>query len=192
MEVEVPDPHEVKEKAENPFARRVALFVAIYAVILAIAAAGGHNASKEMLMEQLQATDLWGQYQAKSIRESNSLNEYEKLEIEMLNENAAPDAKAKNEARKTRLKAKLDQYQKDKEEISREARKHEAARDESLRRDPYFDYAEVVLQISIVLASVAMLSGKRWAFAASLVLAVVGAMLALNGYFLFDHGKLLA
>jgi hypothetical protein len=170
----------------------VALFVAIYAVVLAIAAAGGHKAGKEMLMEQLQATDLWGQFQGKSIRESNALSEYEKLEIEMLNGDALAEAKAKNETRKTRLKTKLDQYEKDKEEIFREAKKHEAARDEALHRDPYFDFAEVALQISIVLASVAMLSGKRWAFVTSLVLAVIGVALTLNGYLLLDHGKLLA
>ena len=60
-----------------------------------------------------------------------------------------------------------------------------AERDVASRRDPYFDYAEVLLQISIVLASVAMLSGKRWAFYASLALAGLGALLCANGYGLF-------
>ena len=40
-EVEIPDPHEVHEKAENPFSKKVAFAVAVYAVVLAIASAGG-------------------------------------------------------------------------------------------------------------------------------------------------------
>ena len=40
-EIELPNPHEAKERAEDPFTKMVALSVAIYAVVLAIAAAGG-------------------------------------------------------------------------------------------------------------------------------------------------------
>jgi len=36
-----------------------------------------------------------------------------------------------------------------------------------------------------------MLSGKKWAFVVSLVLAVSGALLTVNGFFLLDGGKLL-
>lgn len=36
--------------------------------------------------------------------------------------------------------------------------------------------------MAIVLASVAMLSGRRWAFIASLFLAVVAALLTVNGF----------
>ena len=53
------------------------------------------------------------------------------------------------------------------------------------RKDPYFDFAEVAFQVAIVLASVAMLSGKRWAFVTSLVLAVLATALAANGFGLF-------
>jgi hypothetical protein len=192
MEVEVPDPHEVKEKAENPFARRVALFVAIYAVVLAIAAAGGHKAGKDMLMEQQKASNKWAQYQAKAIREAIYINESEKLEMELARQSLTGEARVIAERSKARIREKLDDYKKDKAEITEEAKKHEEARDDAHHRDPYFDFAEVALQISIVLASVAMLSGKRWAFVASLVLAVIGVALTLNGYLLLDHGKLLA
>jgi hypothetical protein len=192
MEVEVPDPHEVKEKAENPFAKRVALFVAIYAVVLAIAAAGGHNASKDMLMEQQKASNKWAQYQAKAIREAIYINESEKLEMELARQSLTGEARVIAERSKARIREKLDDYKKDKAEITAEAKKHEEIRDEAHHRDPYFDFAEVALQISIVLASVAMLSGKRWAFVASLVLAFIGVALTLNGYLLLDHGKLLA
>ena len=49
-EVELPSPDEMHERAADPFARTVALFVAVYAVGLAVAAFGGHAAAKDMMM----------------------------------------------------------------------------------------------------------------------------------------------
>ena len=188
-EIEIPNPHEVKEKAEDPFARTVALFVAVYAVMLAIASLGGHNAGKEMMMEQQMASNKWAQYQAKAIREALYQNDEEKLDLDIA-KGMTGEANAKAEKMAARIKKKLEEYKKDKEEISKEAKHHEHERDIASARDPFFDFAEVALQIAIVLASVAMLSGKRWAFIASLVLALGGMALAANGYLLIVGVKL--
>jgi Domain of unknown function (DUF4337) len=190
-EIEIPNPHEAKEKAEDPFTKGVALCVAIYAVILALAAAGGNNAGKDMMMEQQKSTNKWGQYQAKAIREALYLNDLEKLEIDLIKGGMTPEAAQKVQQNVERIKTKLAEYKTEKETISNEAKSHEAKRDKAHKRDPYFDFAEVALQIAVVLASVAMLSGKRWAFYASIVLAIIGAILTLNGYFLLDAGKIL-
>jgi hypothetical protein len=42
-EVELPNPEELRERAEDRFGRRVALVTAVYAVILAVASLGGNN-----------------------------------------------------------------------------------------------------------------------------------------------------
>jgi Domain of unknown function (DUF4337) len=42
------------------------------------------------------------------------------------------------------------------------ARDHEKMRDRALKRDPYFDYAEALLQIAIVLISVSIIAGIAW------------------------------
>ena len=84
---------------------------------------------------------------------------------------------------------------KDKDELSDKAKKAKADGDERvkvanaelaryLRKDPYFDLAEVAFNLSIVMASVSMLSGKRWAFYVSVVLALIGAGMTVNGFFL--------
>ena len=49
-------------------------------------------------------------------------------------------------------------------------------------KDPYFLIAEALLQISIVMASVSILSRSRPTFVFSLVLAAIGVALVLNGY----------
>jgi hypothetical protein len=58
----------------------------------------------------------------------------------------------------------------------------EAERDLAMSRDPYFDFGEALLQIAIVLASVAIISGGLALLALSGVLGVTGALLTLNGY----------
>ncbi len=183
-DIEVPDPNEAEEKAADPFTKTVALLVAVYAVALAVTALGGSNAGKDMVMAQQKASNQWAYYQAKVMRENMYLLEAEKLELELSVRGAAlPDAdKQRIEAVRAKFLAKAAEYKKDKEEIMKEARDLEAERDTAARRDPYFDYAEVLLQIAIVLASVAMLSGRKEAFYASLVLAGVGLLLCVNGY----------
>ena len=66
-------------------------------------------------------------------------------------------------------------------------------RDRNQAKDPYFDYAEVLLQISIVCSSIAILSGSRPMFWFSSVLASLGLLLTINGFSLlvripFFHG----
>ena len=183
-DVEVPDPGEAAEKAADPFARQVALFVAVYAVGLAVAALGGSNAAKDMMMAQQRATNLWAYYQAKVIRENLYLLEAEKLELdaELRGAGRSAEEKARVDAVRGKYRAKAAEYKEEKEKIKADAEAQERDRDKAARKDPYFDFAEVTLQVAIVLASVAMLSGRRSAFTASLVLAAVGLALTVNGY----------
>jgi hypothetical protein len=184
-DVEIPDPKEAEEKGSDPFTKKIALCVAVYAVALAVTALGGSNAGKDMVMAQQRASNQWAYYQAKVMRENLYVLAAEGLELEI--EEAAEKSKAKElrEKKIAQYRKKAETYKAEKEEIMAEAKKFEEERDTAARRDPYFDYAEVLLQISIVLASIAMLSGKRWSFYLSIVLALVGAFLCVNGYGLF-------
>ncbi len=184
-DVEVPDPKEAEEKGSDPFTRQIALCVAVYAVALAVTALGGSNAGKDMVMAQQKASNQWAYYQAKVVRENMYVLAAENLELEI--EEAGDKSKTKElrEKKLANYRKKAEGYKQEKEEIMAEARKLEDERDVATRRDPYFDYAEILLQIAIVFASVAMLSGKRWAFSTSLVLAGLGLLLCVNGYGLF-------
>jgi hypothetical protein len=186
-EVEVPDPHEVHEKAGDPFTKHVALCVAVYAVALAVSALGGNNAAKEMMMAQQQATNQWAYYQAKVHRENLYLLEAEKLELELEVRGAglSSDDRKRLETVRAKYAKKAADYKHEKEEIKTKAEELEKERDVAARRDPYFDYAEVLIQIGIVLASVAMLSRRKEAYYASMVLAGIGLVLCVNGYGLF-------
>ena len=185
-EVELPDPDQLEERRDKAFSRRVALTTALYAVILAIASLGGSNAMKEMLLAQQEATNQWAYYQAKVIREH--LNRGNKMMVET--QLASPSRL--DGAERTKFETLVGKYadeekrmNADKKEIEQVARKHERERDVNQARDPYFDYAEVLLQIAIVMASVAIISGSRPVFIVSMVLAVTGTLLTVNGFTLW-------
>jgi len=82
-EVEIPNPEELEEIRNTEFTRRVAITTAIYAVMLAIAALGGNNAMKDMLLAQQQSSDQWAFYQAKVIREHEYGIQQKRLEVEL-------------------------------------------------------------------------------------------------------------
>ena len=71
-----------------------------------------------------------------------------------------------------------------KKELMAIAREHEHHRDTALRKDPWFDYAEALLQIGIVLASVAIITTSGGLLYCSLGLGLFGMAATLNGYLL--------
>ena len=52
------------------------------------------------------------------------------------------------------------------------------------QKDPYFDWGQALLQISIVLASVAIVAGGNFLLGVSGVLGVFGTLLTVNGFLL--------
>src|SRR5262245_26307448 len=162
-DVELPNPEEIEELKSKTFTRRVALTTAIYAVVLAIASLGGSNATKDMMLAQQKAADLWAHYQAKSIREHQSQGERARLELEVLERGSTmkPEVRQQFESRQKELAAEEGRYHREKEQLQEEAKKEEHERNLSLARDPYFDYGEVLLQIAIVMSSVAILASSR-------------------------------
>ena len=191
-EIELPNPKELEEHRDKTFSRGVALTTALYAVVLAIASLGGANAMKEMLISQQQASDQWAYYQGKVVREH--LNRANKILIE--GQLAEPSALKGAERDKYAALAKRfgdeeSRMAADKKEIEKDARKLEHERDVNRDKDPYFDYAEVLLQIAIVCSSVAIISASRPMFWFSLVLAVLGVALTVNGFTLLTKIPLL-
>jgi hypothetical protein len=102
------------------------------------------------------------------------------------------DAAAARGPRQERLQALAKQfgdeekrYYAEKKDIEKDAKNLEHERDVNRARDPYFDYAEVLLQIAIVCSSVSILSTSRPMFWFSMTLAVLGVVFTANGFLLF-------
>ena len=185
-EIELPKPEELDEIKGHAFTRRVALTTAVIAVMLAISSLGGNNAMKEMILAQQQASDQWAYYQAKAGREHFYRGQKMRLELDLLEkETLKPEIRQRYESLLKQMASQEERYGKERQEIEKAARRLEHERDVASSKDPYFDFSEVLLQIAIVMSTVAILSQSRAIYGVALTAAVLGALLGLNGFFLF-------
>ena len=182
-EVELPNPEELEVHQAKAFTRHVALTTAIFAVILAVSSLGGGVAMKEMLLAQQQASDQWAFYQAKVIREHFYRGQKQRLELDLLEKDTLkPEVRKRYEELLQQTTLEEARYNVEKKKIEQEAKQLEHERDKYRGKDPYFEYAEVLLQIAIVMSSIAILAHSRLMFGFSLVSATLGALLAANGF----------
>ena len=185
-DIEIPDPEELEEMRGKQFTRCVALTTAIFAVLLAITSLGGNNATKEMMLSQQQSADQWAFYQSKAMREHLYKSQKMRLEADLVDRSSGmkPEVKRNYEKLLNTFKEEEGRYKVEKKKIEDDARQLEAVRDRNMSKDPYFDYAEVLLQIAIVMASISILALSRQVFAFAIVCAGAGTILMLNGYLL--------
>ena len=185
-EVELPNTEELAEARGKRFTKRVALTTAIFAVLLAISSLGGNNATKEMLLAQQQASDQWAFYQSKAVRQHLYGIEKMRIEADLLKTGSSvkPQARGKYEAILKKASDEERRFDAEKKKIEQDARQLERERDRYRTKDPYFDYAEVLLQIAIVMASISILVVSRHIFYFALAAAGLGTVFMLNGYLL--------
>jgi hypothetical protein len=185
-ESELPNCEELEELGAKTFTRRIALTTAIFAVLLAITSLGGNNATKEMMLTQQQSSDLWAFYQAKAMRETLYKIDGLRMEADLLDRGPAmrPNIRTLHESMLKDSKVEEARYREEKKKIEEEAKQLEAERDRNRAKDPYFDYAEVLLQISIVMASIAILAASHQVFYFAVGSASLGTLFMLNGFFL--------
>src|SRR5258706_4273613 len=116
---------EVPHHVENDEHKRVGVFIAVVAVVLAIISSFARNAANEMIVNEIKASNGFAWYQAK--RQRSYLNELEirRADVELAgNPNAAQ--RTALEETKTRLKAKNAEYERENEEIRTKAETHKA------------------------------------------------------------------
>jgi hypothetical protein len=181
-------------EADATFRKFTGIYLGIVAMLLAIAALGGSHATKTMLGANIQASDVYGFYQSRNIRQTAYQLTAEQLEAALLAQPDMPEAaKGKIEATIKRYRARVERYESDpatgegKKELLAKAKEWEAKRDHAAAQDPNFDFAEALFQIAIVLGSVAIVAASRPLVKLSGVLAIAGLLLTLNGYFLLVH-----
>ncbi len=154
------------EHAKDPFDKRVAGTMAIIAAVLAVVSVLGHITTTDELLKQQKASDQWSYYQAKSIRRYQS--------------EVARDifAQMKNEALSEQYVKNAEKYRKDDEEIQKEAQGLENESHLLGRQALRLHFGEVFLEVSIVFASLAILSKRATLWYASILGGAVGVVLA--------------
>ena len=192
------EPHAHAARPHDWFRRLTAIYIGVVAMLLAIAALGGADATKEMLNANIHASDTYAFYQSKYIRQIHYQTAAEQLEL--LAE-GAPGLAAERAAKVTELVKRYrdtaSRYESEpatgdgKKELLAKAKEWEAKRDHAAAQTGSFEYGEALLQIAIVLGSVAIVASSPALIGVSGVLAVSGVILTLHGYLLpvpLGHG----
>ena len=160
---------ELKEHAEHarePFDKLVAATMAVIAAALAVVSVFGHIATTEELLLQQKASDQWAFYQSKSIRRYES-------------EIAKDLLTAMNNAEQTKAyTGNMERYQKESDEISREATQLEKESHFRGAQALRLHVGEIFLEIAIVFASLAILSKRPMLYWTAVVSGCVGAVTA--------------
>jgi hypothetical protein len=161
-EIEVPTEHlqdsikEEYERTEDRWILRVALTAALLAVFAAIASLyAGHHAN-EALLEQIQASDQWAYYQAKSIKS-------------MLLKSKTDLLKSLDKPVDAKDEAKLEDYAHELKEIQDKAKESEQSSHNNFARHVELAKSVTAFQIAIALCAIAALTKRRWLWYTSIV-----------------------
>jgi hypothetical protein len=174
---------EAKEKNQA-----IALLIAILALLLALAEAGAKNAQHLSTEKNIESSDLFNFYQAKRIRSTIVETAADTLQAQKtaVNDPKAQDAFEKQIAE---FKAAVARFENDpkKPEDSMDAiqdRAKEAAESRELanRRLGHYEFGSGLIQIAIVLASAAIITGIAALIWLSVGLGAIGAVLILFGF----------
>ncbi len=186
---ELTDPN--KDDGEKRRAKWIGIYIAILAVLLAICSMGGNNATKDASKANLDATNLWAFFQAKNIRRMHYMMWRDDLERQLVElPDLSEEAGRVIDKHLVEYKSLIAKLTSDKErnegldELFVRAKALEKSRDIALARDPYFDYGMAFLQIAIVMASVAIVTGGGLAITLSLALGALGSVFTINGFYL--------
>jgi hypothetical protein len=157
--------------AHDDFSRKVGATMAIIAAVLAVVAVYAHVYTTEELLAQQKASDQWAFYQAKALRRYQS---GAARDILASIGNAGAVVAAGKYARDS------ERYEKEAAKIQEEAGEYGRESERDGRRALRFHLGEVLLEIAIVLTSLAILTHRNMFWLAGIVGASGGALVSLT------------
>jgi hypothetical protein len=166
--------------------RKIALLIAVIALCLALSETLGKGAQTESISKNVEASNLWAFFQAKTIRRTTVQTAAEQAK---LNLGAGGD-----DATKAAVQKQIDDWQKTaqryrnepetgegSEQLSERAKHAEEERNLATEKYHHYELASAAFQISIVLASATIITGMIWLAWVSGALTLVGILFAVLG-----------
>jgi hypothetical protein len=158
----------------------VALLISVLALVLAFAETLGKGAQTGALAYNIEASNLWAFFQAKTIRQTVLRTAAEQVEAGGANEGLRKQA-AKWKDTASRYQSEPDTGE-GREQLAARAKEAEKKRDTSMAAYHHYELASAAVQIAIVLASASIIAeivALAWAGAA---LGVVGVVFCAIGF----------
>jgi hypothetical protein len=158
--------HHSAEHSDVAWISWVALSTAILAVLAAIAGLLSGKHANEAMMSQIEASDQWGYYQAKSIKASV-------LDAKMSLTSAVNEKDREKAAR----------YEEEQSEIKSEAERKQSEAKLNFHRHEVYARGVTMFQIAIAIAAISALTKKRRFWIVSLLFGAVGCVFLVLGGF---------
>ena len=166
--------------------KKIALLIAVLALLLSLSEIGGKQAENESIAKNIDASNLWSFFQARTIRQTTVRTAAE--EAELAKAAAAPELKATIEAQQKRWRDTAARWESEPEtgegrkELMDRARNAEAVRDRSMAAYHLFEYGAAAFQVAIVVASASIVTGVPLLALGGMVLGAIGTILGLLGW----------
>jgi hypothetical protein len=161
--------------------KRIALLISVLALVLAFSETLGKAAQTAGLAYNIEASNLWAFFQAKTIRQTVLRTAAEEME------SGSPSEAQKKQVSKWKDTAQRYQSEPDtgegRDQLAARAKEAEKKRDRSMAAYHHYEVASAAVQIGIVLASAAIIAEMivlAWVGAA---LGVVGVLFCVIGFF---------
>ncbi|MEO7165168.1 MAG: DUF4337 domain-containing protein [Bdellovibrionia bacterium] len=162
---------DIENRMSHSSVSNVALGSAIFAVLAAITALLSNYHSNEAVIDQIQASDQWGYYQAKGIKGNMVINKVDLL-------TSLGKIASQNDLDK------IGQYKKEQDEISENAREKERSSNLHVRHHMVLARAVILFQVAIAISAISILTRRNKFWHASLLAASGGLFFLVQGVFL--------
>jgi hypothetical protein len=159
----------------------VALLISVLALVLAFSETLGKSAQTTALSANIEASNLWAFFQAKTIRQTVLRTAAEDLEA------GSPSEAAKKQIAK--WKETVQRYQNEpdtgegRDQLVARAKEAEKKRDKSLAAYHHYEMGSAAVQIAIVLASASIITGMVALVWTAGALGAVGVVFCIIGFF---------
>jgi len=168
--------------------KQIALLIAVLALFLSFAETLGKSAQTEAIGLNIKSSDTWNFFQAKTIRQTALRTAAEAMEIvaAATTDEGMKAARGKQIEKWQQTVARYESDPKEKDgrkELRELAEHYEHERDTALARYHHYEVASAALQIGIVLASAAVITGMMALVHGAIGLGVVGLVFMALGFF---------
>lgn len=168
-----------RSEREAQIKDKAGLVIVVMALFLAANTYIANNFSSTAQTNLLKASNTYGFYQSKSIKQTLAEGQLEEAKL------------AGNRERATKLEAKIARYESEpetgegKKELLAKARAQESAREEARAHSPWLTFSGMLFQLAIVLLSASILAVNMRMYWGSLGVGVLGLVLLSQGIWLW-------
>jgi hypothetical protein len=159
----------------------VALLISVLALVLAFSETLGKGAQTAALSYNIEASNLWAFFQAKTIRQTVLRTAAEETEVVSSSENSKKQvAKWRDTAQRYQNEPETGEGR---DQLAARAKEAEKKRERSLAAYHHYELASAAVQIAIVLASASIITAMAPLVWAAGALGVIGVIFSVIGFF---------